>query len=107
MIPLRCRGFFNASAASRFLLHFNCLRKKTKKRRQLPVVVPVLLFFCLAVPFLQQPVVVFAQDRVAVTRVREYFPPTESLPEFEVYYPQISWHLPFRHRTHSGDYGDV
>lgn len=92
MIPLRCRGLFNASAASRFPLRFNVLRKNMKKRRRLPVAVPFLLLICLAVTsFFEQPVVVFAQDRAVVTRVQEYFPPTESSPEFEVYYPQISF----------------
>lgn len=33
----------------------------------------------------------YAQDRAAVTRVREYFPQTDSLPEAEIYYPQLSF----------------
>jgi len=91
MFPSRCRGLFNASAASRFTPRF-LKREKKQKHPRLPAVVPFLLLICLlAYPFFQQPVVVFAQDRAAITRVREYIPSTGILPEFEVYYPQISF----------------
>lgn len=58
----------------------------------LPSVVPLLLIFCLAsIPFFWRPAPVSAQDRAVVTRVREYFPADELLPDTEIYYPQLSF----------------
>lgn len=91
MIPLRCRGQTNASAASRPPLNSAMEGKRGNKRFQLPAVLMLLILSLLYTPLLCRPVVVYAQDRAAVTRVREYFPPTESLPGMEIYYPQISF----------------
>ncbi len=91
MFPLRCRRQTDASAASRSPFCAS-MHKKRKKHRLLPAAVPTLLLICLlAFPFFQRPAVVYAQDRVSVTRVREYFPPAGSIPELEIYYPQLSF----------------
>ena len=93
MSPLRFRRQCCASTASRFPLCFQ--GKQNKKRRQLPAAVPLLLLICLlAFPFYRPPVVVYAQDRVAITRVREYIPSAGddgTISEYEVYYPQLSF----------------
>ena len=92
MVPLRCRGAKHASAASRFSQRPQKALRSQKRHRLLPAAVPLLLLVCLfSAPFFQRPVVVYAQDRAVVTRVREYFPPTDSLPEAEIYYPQLSF----------------
>ena len=92
MVPLRCRGAKHASAASRFSQRPQKALRSPKRHRLLPAAVPLLLLVCLfSAPFFQRPVVVYAQDRAVVTRVREYFPPTDSLPEAEIYYPQLSF----------------
>ena len=95
MVPLRCRGAKHASAASRFSRRPQKAPGSQKRHRLLPAAVPLLVCFLvclLGVPFFPRPVAAaYAQDRAAVTRVREYFPQTDSLPEAEIYYPQLSF----------------
>lgn len=67
-------------------------RSQKQHRHVLPVTVPLLLALCFAcIPFLWRPMPVFAEDHAVVTRVREYFPRDELLPDVEIYYPQLSF----------------
>jgi len=58
----------------------------------LPAVIPLLLVFCfVCIPFASRLMPVYAWDHAVVTRIREYYPKDEILPETELYYPQISF----------------
>ena len=67
---------------------------KLPKRHRIapPVAVPLLLMLCLFCGlFFSRPAAVSAQEKVVVTRIREFYPEDAILPETEVYYPQITF----------------
>lgn len=69
------------------------MTKRPKQHRSpLPVAVPLLLVLCLVcIPFFSRSTPVYAQDHAVVTRIREFYPGDEILPDTELYYPQISF----------------
>jgi len=69
------------------------MTKLPKQHRNVPpVAVPLLLVLCLVCGLcFVRPIKADARDSAVITRIREFYPEDEILPDTELYYPQISF----------------